>query len=245
MRADKVVGQSRNTLDNLRRFYAPDVEAVRIPLGITRPDIGPASRQEYGFKAEDVLLVTVGRLVARKANQQLLSMMAALDIEDVRLLIMGSGPEEQALRAEAERLQLGDRVRFMGFVEESEKFRILQMCDMYVSTSQHEGFGMVFLEAMHCGLPVVCYNHGGQTDFLQDGQTGFLLELNDQESFRDRCQQLIRSPEQRSTMGKTNRRVVEDYYIDECARQYEAIFEEAIATREGRSRESQLQSTMR
>jgi len=59
-------------------------------------------------------------------------------------------------------------------VPEEHKFRLLRIADVFVSTSQHEGFGLVFLEAMACGLPVVCYDRGGQIDFLEDRTTGHL-----------------------------------------------------------------------
>ena len=64
----------------------------------------------------------------------------------------------------------------MGRVGE-EKFQIMCASDIYVSTAIHEGFGLVFLEAMESGLPVISYNNGGQVDFLMDNTTGFLVEF--------------------------------------------------------------------
>jgi glycosyltransferase involved in cell wall biosynthesis len=121
-------------------------------------------------------------------------MMDTLRNENARLLVLGSGPQEQMLKKEVADRQLGSKVRFMGFVEEMEKFRLLRLSDIYVSTSQHEGFGLVFLEAMACGLPVICYDYGGQTDFLEDGTTGYLAPLNDLQSFADRSLTLMRDP---------------------------------------------------
>lgn len=228
-RADKIVGQSRNTLENMRRFYTPEIEGIRIPLGIQRPKAEAASRRDYGLGEYDVLLVTIGRLVARKAINQLILIMESLRKEKVRLLILGTGPQEQLLKEESRKRQLEGQVIFMGHVEESEKFRILRMCDIYVSTSQHEGFGLVFLEAMACGLPVVCYNHGGQTDFLEDTLTGYLLPLNDICGFEDRCRVLIRDLDLRRRMGEENARRVEGFFIDNCAWRYEDIFQGVIA----------------
>ena len=209
-RADVVVGGSRNTLDNMRRFYTPELQGVQIPLGIRRPEAGSAVRSDYGFQESDVLLVTVGRLIARKGLKQLIGMMAALMNPKIRLLIVGTGPQEQLLKEEVSTRRLTGKVLFLGHVAEAEKFSILRMCDVYVSTSQHEGFGLVFLEAMACGLPVICYAHGGQTDFLRDQETGYLLPLNDADLFAERCQQLVGSPELRKTMGVHNRQRVED-----------------------------------
>jgi glycosyltransferase involved in cell wall biosynthesis len=229
-RADRVVGQSTNTLENVQNFYSLGLEGTRIPLGIRRPPEGSASRQDYGFSPDEVLLVSVGRLVARKATAQLIAMMDTLKHENARLLVLGSGPLEQKLKKEAAERQLGDKVQFMGFVEETEKFRILRMADIYVSTSQHEGFGLVFLEAMACGLPVICYNYGGQTDFLEDEKTGYLVALNDLDGFTYRSVTLMRDLKLRRKMGQKNLQKVEGLFIDNCAKLYEAIFDEVIAS---------------
>jgi glycosyltransferase involved in cell wall biosynthesis len=227
-RADIVVGQSRNTLANMRRFYTPELAGSRIPLAITRPPAGAAARSDYGFGENEVLLATVGRLVARKGVDQLVTMMEQFRDEPVRLLIMGSGPQAGALKEEVQKRQLNDQVVFLGFVEEAEKFRILHMSDLYVSTSQHEGFGLVYLEAMACGLPVVCYDHGGQTDFLRNDKTGYIVSLNDLNLFTERCRLLINNAELRREMGENNLEYVQEYFIDSCAAKYENLFREAV-----------------
>lgn len=226
--ADTVVGQSKNTLDNVRNFYAPEIGGRQIPLGINRPVFSPVSRETCGYTQDDILLVTVGRLVARKAVEQLIAMMGNLGDNRVHLVVIGSGPQEQSLKAECTRQGLEDRVRFTGYISEAEKFQLLEMSDLYVSTSQHEGFGLVFLEAMHCGLPVVCYDQGGQTDFLQDGDTGYLVPLNDLTLFPARCRELINNADSRHAMGQHNQQLVEEYYIDNCARSYEEVFSEVL-----------------
>jgi glycosyltransferase involved in cell wall biosynthesis len=227
-RADEVVGQSTNTLENLRRYYTPEIPGVRIPLGIRRPPEGVASRDEYGLPADEILLVTVGRVVARKAVHQLLEVVAGMDEFPVRLLIVGDGPLVPSLQEECAKRGVTDRVRFMGKVSELDKFRILRMCDLFVSTSQHEGFGLVFLEAMACGLPVICYNHGGQTDFLVDGETGSLLELNDLQGFGKKCSALAANAAERKRTGSENLRRVEDYFIEHCAVKYEEVFQRVL-----------------
>jgi glycosyltransferase involved in cell wall biosynthesis len=227
--AECVVGQSRNTLENMRKYYAPEIEGIRIPLGIRRPHIEPGARPQYGFSERDVLLVTVGRLVTRKAVDQLIRMMARIESSNIYLLVLGTGPLMPALKEQARRLNVDKRIRFLGYVDEPEKFRILQLSDIFVSTSQHEGFGLVFLEAMASGLPVVCYDHGGQTDFLQDGKTGYVLPLNDELALLERCRQLARATDTRKEMGKANLGRVEEYFIDRCATRYEDVFQDLIA----------------
>lgn len=227
--ADHVVGQSQNTLDNMRRFYTPELGGELIPLGIRRPPPAAAgNRGDYGFAPDEILLTTVGRLVARKAITQLLTVTAALGNANVRLLVIGDGPQRDELVRRAGELAVADRVHFLGHVDEDEKFRILRMSDVFVSTSQHEGFGLVFLEGMAAGLPVVSYDHGGQTDFLASDRTGYLVALNDETAFLDACRRLVREPALGRHMGQENRARAEAFFIDRCAEQYERVFEAAV-----------------
>jgi glycosyltransferase involved in cell wall biosynthesis len=228
-RSDIVVGQSKNTLENMRHFYAPEIEGLRVPLGIQRRiSISAGCRAAYGFRNDEILLVTVGRLIARKAIGDLMKVLGKLKQQPVRLLIVGTGPQEMFLKRLCADRGLSERVSFLGQVEENDKFRILKMCDIYVSTSQHEGFGLVFLEAMSCGLPIVCYDHGGQTDFLSNQITGYLVPLNDLNTFTASCFHLLQNSELRQQISQENLRRIDDLYIEYCAERYEAIFEEAI-----------------
>ncbi len=230
-RADYVVGQSSNTNANVGRFYTSDVEPVLIPLGIERPNFRPAQRADYRLGEDDVLLVTVGRLVARKALDQLLDLLVGLRDRNAKLLVIGTGPEEEGLRAKAAELGIAEHVRFLGGLSDQEKFDVLGMSDLYISSSQHEGFGLVFLEGMAAGLPVVCYDHGGQTDFLVDGETGFLVPLNNRELLAERIQTLVVDAALRQKIADTNLRRVERYFIETMASAYEELFEAAIRER--------------
>jgi len=230
-RADIVIGQSQNTLQNVSKYYTPELETKKIPLGIPRPVFQPASREAFGFTDDQVLLVTVGRLVARKAVDQLVAMMHELDTKNAVLLIIGNGPRKASLQEQASALGVSRRVKFFDNVQDEKKFQLLQVADIFVSTSQHEGFGLVFLEAMACGLPVVCYDFGGQTDFLTDGVTGRVLRLNDTNNFATACQRLISDAGSRSVMGTANRRQMEHFFIDHCAASYEKLFESVLKAR--------------
>ncbi|MCH8040846.1 MAG: glycosyltransferase family 4 protein [Nitrospinae bacterium] len=227
-RADRVVGQSNNTIENVRRFYDQEISPACIPLGIERPKLMKSSREDFGFPEEEVLLITIGRLIARKAVDHLIAVMERFKGVPVRLLVVGCGPQEGSLQNEVRQRQIDGQVQFLGHVSEETKFRLLQISDVYVSSSQHEGFGLVFLEAMACGLPVVCYNHGGQTDFLRNGENGFLVPLNSIDILEKKCRELINNSELRRLMGEKNKRAAEDYFIDQCALKYERVFYEAL-----------------
>jgi glycosyltransferase involved in cell wall biosynthesis len=174
-RADRLVGQSRNTLEHVRGFYGVDRASELIPLGIERPSQEAPVRRELGIPEDAFVMVTVGRLVARKANLKLVEALIAAQRPNAHLLIVGDGPEADAIQAAAAHAGLGERVHLTGQVSEERKFQALASADIFVSASQHEGFGLVFLEAMAYRLPIICFDHGGQTDFLNDGETGFVV----------------------------------------------------------------------
>jgi len=222
------VGQSANTVANATNFFAPDVRPELIPLGITRPAFPDATRAEHGFAADDRILVTVGRLVTRKGVDGLIRVLGRMKDPRAKLVVIGSGPRQADWEALAKAEGLTDRVRFTGFVDEREKLSLLAIADVYASTSQHEGFGLVFLEAMAAGLPVVCYDHGGQTDFLEDGTTGRLLHLNEEDAAVAALDELVADQSLRRRIGAANREKVESYFIDTCARRYEELFEQQL-----------------
>lgn len=227
-KADSVVGQSQNTIDNVHQYYLPEQRCELIPLGIKRRALPESDRSSLGIAADEFVMVTIGRLVSRKAVNQLIDMMKSLQDRAVRLVVIGDGPLKKDLEEQASSLGVSAKVTFAGFVSDEEKAALLAASDLYVSTSQHEGFGLVFLEGMSAGIPVVCYNFGGQTDFLDDGLTGALVPLNDLSQFTNACVRFMDSPEDRIAAGKENLQRVESFYIDTCAQEYERLFASVI-----------------
>jgi glycosyltransferase involved in cell wall biosynthesis len=228
--ADAVIGQSRDTVQHVTDLYGVQRDVGLIPLGIERPPaFAGASRSELGIPEDAFVLVTIGRLVARKATTQLIDVFAASALPDAHLLIVGDGPDREAIEQRARERGVSQRVHLLGQVGDDEKYAALSCADAFVSTSQHEGFGLVFLEAMAFGLPVLCYDRGGQVDFLKSDETGFVVRLNDEADFVRAIRQLHDDREARVRFGKHNLELVENFFIDTCARRYEEVFETAIA----------------
>jgi glycosyltransferase involved in cell wall biosynthesis len=232
--ADAVVGQSRNTVGHVQEIYGVSRPVKLIPLGIDRPPaVAAVSRSEFGLPEDAFVLVTVGRLVARKSTVQLVQAVSASKCPRAHLIIVGDGPDSANIRRAAQELGISDRVHLLGQVRDEQKFRALSIADVFASTSQHEGFGLVFLEAMAFGLPVLCYDHGGQTDFLTTGKTGHVLRLNDFNAFTQAIIDMHENSQRRLEMGRYNRAAVEEFFIDRCAERYEALFRESIEQRSG------------
>jgi glycosyltransferase involved in cell wall biosynthesis len=230
--ADDVVGQSRDTVQHVNDLYGVHRKVGLIPLGIERPPARVvASRATFGLPHDAFVMVTIGRLVARKASTQLVDVLCASGIPNAHLLVIGDGPDATAIRQRAAELGVANRVHLPGQVADAEKYAALAIADAFVSTSQHEGFGLVFLEAMAFGLPIVCYDRGGQTDFLASGETGFVVKLNDTGAFTHAVRAIHADIYLRRRLGQRNRQTVENYFIDSCAARYEQVFEAVIDRR--------------
>ena len=198
-----------------------------IPLGIRPPVFTPADRGAIGMDPDAFYCVTVGRLIRRKRLPLLVERFARSTDPKLKLLIIGEGPEEAELRASIQAGGLAGRVVLAGAVSEERKFQYLANSDAYVSVSEHEGFGLVFLEAMACGLPVVAPAIGGQRDFLRHGETGLVLD-SDADDLMRRVTDLYETPEKVIEMRAFNRRYVERYFIDNVADLWAETFEKYI-----------------
>jgi L-malate glycosyltransferase len=225
-RAQRIVAQSSNTRDNTVKYYNPRREVEIIPLAFHPPKISPGGFRLPDARRGDFTMVTIGRLVKRKSVETILQAMAIQGDSRVRLYILGDGPEQDMLQKRAEYLNIADRVYFAGFVTEKQKYDYLTSCSAYIMTSLHEGFGIVFMEAMFCGLPIICTNHGGQTDFLKDGVNALLLNVGDHAVCAASIDRLMKDKKLYKKLATANRRDVRVFYAEQVAARYERIFDE-------------------
>jgi glycosyltransferase involved in cell wall biosynthesis len=228
--ADRVVAQSSDTRDNAATYYRVDRPIDVVPLGIRPNPRSPRTRKELGLPADRFVFTTIGRLVRRKNLEELLVIFRDIAAaHPAVLLIIGDGPERENIARAVGRLGMADTVRLLGRVPEDDKYAYLDASDGYLSTAIHEGFGIVFLEAMECGLPVICYDRGGQRDFLRNGTTGYLVELGNRAEFAARLNALLVSQALRSEIRAHNKEYVRNFYIENVAQRYLSIFREAAA----------------
>jgi glycosyltransferase involved in cell wall biosynthesis len=223
--ADAHVAVSSDLARRARELYGFHRPVEVIPLGSEAPDFPPADRAALGLAPGLTYVVTVGRLVRRKNLPVLVEAVAALGRPDVHLLVVGDGPEQGALEALARERGLAGRVQFRGFVPQAEKYQLLANADLFALPSLHEAFGLVYLEAMHCGLPVVAAKPGGQEDYLEEGVTGFLLPPDDREGLTRALRRLVEDPALRARMGAVNRERARGFTATAAARRYAALFE--------------------
>lgn len=211
------IAVSRSTRDDLvRRGMDPDrIEVVPNGVDIDRYTPLPAG----GIRFPEPSLLFLGRLKRYKRIDLVLRAAAVLrDREsDVTLRIAGGGDHADALRALAERLELGDHVRFEGFVPEDRKLELLRRSWLHVLTSPKEGWGISNLEAAACGTPTVASDSPGLRESVLDGETGRLVPHGDVEALAGALEELLRDHETRARMGTKARHFAERFTWDAAA----------------------------
>ena len=121
--------------------------------------------------------------------------------QDFRLVIAGDGPERDKLEKLAAE-QMANKVRFVGHIPRKKMHRFYSAADLFVFPGIKESLGMVFLEAQSCGLPVVAFDNAGVPEAVQNGRTGLLVPMFDQEKFVDGIRRLLIDKELRRQMGQ-------------------------------------------
>ncbi|HEX2493026.1 MAG TPA: glycosyltransferase, partial [Steroidobacter sp.] len=143
LRADAVIAQSRDTVKHVNDIYGVNRRVELIPLGIERPPhVSPASRAVFGIPDNAFVMITIGRLIPRKATTQLVEALARVQRTDAHLLIVGDGPDAPAIRERAAQLNVSERVHLLGQTSDEEKHRALAVADIFASASQHDGVGL-------------------------------------------------------------------------------------------------------
>jgi glycosyltransferase involved in cell wall biosynthesis len=172
----------------------------------------PMSRATLGLRPDALVLATVARFDAVKRLEVLLRALPLLmaPVPEAQLLIVGDGPERDALHALARTLALGDRVVFAGAIPDAA--RVLPLVDLYVTASRREGLPTAVLEAMACGLPVLATEAPGHVDAVEREVTGRLVPLDDAPGLAAAAALLLRDPALRARMGQAGRERVEQRF---------------------------------
>ena len=188
-----------------------------------------AARAAFGAGASDVLAVSVGRLVGWKGVRIAIDAIAAAPAH-VRYVVVGSGPEEEHLKAQAASLGITERVRFAGRVAHDALPALLSQCDLFLQPSiGEEAFGISVVEAMACGLPVLASNNGGLPETVAAGETGELLPPGDTGAWSRAIAALAGDPARLQALGHNARTRAEAHFTwAENARRHEARLMERV-----------------
>lgn len=168
----------------------------------------------------------LGRLVRQKGMDLLLR--AFVGIEPGHdLVIAGEGPERTTLQELVVELGLSDRVHFLGGVDHDRALRLFAGADVFVLPSRHEPQGIVVLEAMASGTPVLAARVGGVPEVVTDGQTGLLFRGSDPADLHQGLQRLLQSSELRLQLAREGKQRAQAFSWSHIADQYEQCYQQA------------------
>lgn len=195
---------------------------------------GLEDRAEVGRTQGDVpdvfRLLTVGFLIPRKGHEYVLRAMAELVSEgfDIQYDIVGDGPEKERLVALTRELGLAERVNFHGLLPHSHAVAKMKDCDVFVMPSWDEGFGVVYLEAMAQGKPVVGSRGEGIEDVVEHGQNGFLVKPRDVAELVGVLRHLLVHPDEVRSVGERARKSVLDLTWERNAQKHLELYREVL-----------------
>jgi glycosyltransferase involved in cell wall biosynthesis len=192
----------------------PAATSERTPADLGVPDGAP-------------LVLAIGRLIGQKDHATLLDAFARVhaDAPNARLAILGWGPLEERTRTHARALGLADAVLIPGRLEPRAW---LERADVFAHTSRWEGFGVVLLEAMLAGLPVVATEVSAIPEIVVDGETGYLVPPGDAAAVADRVASLLGDRERAAAMGLAGTvRAQRDFSVERMTTATIAVYEDA------------------
>jgi glycosyltransferase involved in cell wall biosynthesis len=185
-------------------------------------------REKLDLPQDRVIILFFGNLVPYKGPEVLLNAfkMVREDYEKVMLLYVGRG----SLQGQLQEMSQGQEVHFAGHVSDPEKATYYQAADIFSlpSVTRAEAFGIVNLEAMASGLPIVASRLGGIPDIVREGENGLLFQPGNVEELARAIRFLLDNPDERERMGRAGRRMVEDYSWTRIARETEKIYQELL-----------------
>jgi D-inositol-3-phosphate glycosyltransferase len=248
-RADRIIVATQAELTQLRFLYRGDDRKMSIvPPGVDLSRFYPIPSDEakeyIGLKPDDRMVLFVGRIEPLKGVDTLIRAMSLLKDDDVvrpvHLAIIGGDPaaSPEQMTAEMARLQklcdelgVGQTVVFLGRRDQDTLPYYYSAAQVLVMPSLYESFGMVALEAMACGTPVIASQVGGLPYLVRDGETGYTVPDGDPEVLHEKLTALLCNPQLRGAMGECAAEYARDYAWDKIAAQILAVYRELIEVR--------------
>jgi len=213
-RADIVHVVSKDLKNQVRQMGIEN--SLLIPNGVDNAVFKPANKKElrgkYKLPLECEIIVSHSRLTPKNGLDILIRAIQPLKDQNIMLLIIGSGEQEKELIKLTKELKLKNEVKFLGYLSAKETAQYLALADLFVRPSRAEGFGISFLEAMACGIPVIGTKVGGITDIVKSGETGILIEPENVSALTEALQDLLGDLVKREEIGKRGRLFAAEFY---------------------------------
>ena len=224
--ADRIIAFSPHERDAMARLYGADAGKVSlvpcgVDLSVFRPLDRDSVRARLGLNGDKILLY-VGRIEPLKGLDLLVETAAQMDSQDgVRVMVVGAdvnGDRElDRVKQLVRERDLEDKIDFVGQVDHKELPLYYNAADVCVVPSYYESFGLVALEAMACGTPVVATRVGGLSTIIQHGRTGYLQSWRCPEAFANSVEMIVSSNGLQQSLGEAARKRAEGMGWDNVA----------------------------
>jgi len=227
--ADKVVAPSPRLAKSLVSKFG--VNPVVIGYGIDISDIHTGESALSSAYAGRRVLLSVSRLIRTKGVELNIRAVKRLvgKFENILYVVVGSGPERQALEQLTRSLDIAEHVRFIGQVPHEKAMEYMAACEIFTLPSWQETFGLVYIEAMAHAKPVVAVQGQGVDGIVFHGKTGLLVKPRDVDSLVEALDFLLSHPEEARAMGERARKLVlENYTWEKNAEKTIAIYKEVL-----------------
>jgi len=220
--ARQIVALSASLKDTARQT-APLQTIKVIPNGVDSIFLKTAPAENNEKKS--LKLISVARLIKRKGIQDILYAMAALRDPEISLLIVGTGNYEKQLKKLCDNLSLNESVTFYGFCHPQKLPEIMAQNDAFILTSLAESFGMAFVEAMACGLPIIGSDIGGIPDLIGK-ENGILVDPCDIKQIKASILKIKKSKQLRTQMSRANReKMIKQYSWESVTKKYISLYQ--------------------
>jgi glycosyltransferase involved in cell wall biosynthesis len=209
---DRLVGNTPDIRDWIVRQGWPAARVDYLPNFVDATRAPALDRAALDTPADAPLLLALGRLHENKAFDVLLDALA--DLPGVYLWLGGAGPLDAALRAQAARLGIASRVRFLGWREDIGA--LIAACDVFACPSRHEPLGNVVIEAWARAKPVVAAASAGPAALIRDGEIGLLVPVDDAPALAAAVRRVLASDELRGRLASAGEAAYQANYTQEA-----------------------------
>lgn len=177
------------------------------------PDIKQL-REKYGFTEQDKIIITASRIVEEKGTDKVIKVFKKLSetFHDVKLIIAGDGNYKSRLEDLVDACNIKDKVRFTGKMDQHELHELFLMSNIFILLSKNESFGLVFLEANACRIPVIGSRVDGIPEAIDDGKSGFLVDSDNETEIIDKISSLLHNPALSRIIGEYGEKRVNEKF---------------------------------
>jgi glycosyltransferase involved in cell wall biosynthesis len=237
-KAKKIISVSRIVAREFKAIGVSEEKMAIIPNGIDLEEykqlpVGDLFRKRLDIKENEKIVLTIGRLERIKGFQYLIRALPSIIKEVGSTKLVMAGPDFNygvKLKKIAEETNVQDNVIFYGPINGKEKFEAFSAANIVAVPSLYEGFGMLLLEAMAAGKPLVATNTGAAPEIIQNGKNGILADLGDTEDLAGKIVKLLSDDQLMYLIGQESRKTVEAFGWEKVSEQIHKLYIDCLGS---------------